>query len=118
MKLLPLLLIASLAGCATASHDERALLLAQNIDCAKADEQITALKAAMPSRGERAKSVLQTATPIGAVVGAAKGAYKDNAQILSGRTQSELEARITDIEIQCQTKDAIQTSQNAEGLPS
>jgi hypothetical protein len=70
MKFMPLLLIAVLAGCASAKNEQRASLLAQPVKCETAPQDIAALEAAMPSRGERAGTVLRTATPVGAVAAA------------------------------------------------
>jgi len=101
MKLVPFALAALLVGCATTIHDERASLLAEPVNCEAAEADIAALEAAMPSRGERALSAVQTVTPIGAVSGIATGSYRDRASVLSGRTQRELNARIEEIETAC-----------------
>ncbi len=101
MRLAALLLLAVITGCATTSHEERASLLAEPIDCASAEADIASLKAAMPSKGERARSVVQTMTPIGAVAGVATGSYTDRAAVLTGRTQDELSARIEEIKATC-----------------
>jgi hypothetical protein len=101
MKLALLALTVLIVGCATASHHERASLLAEPVNCEAAEADIAALEAAMPSRGERAKSVVQTVTPVGAVTGVVTGTYKDRAAVLTGRTQGELTARIEDIEATC-----------------
>jgi hypothetical protein len=106
MKLAPSFLIALLAGCATASKEERASLLAQPVKCETAQQDIAALEAAMPSRGERAGSVLRTATPVGAVAGAATGTYRDSAAVLTGRTKEELAARVSEIKAACGIADA------------
>ena len=101
MKFMPLLLIAVLAGCASAKNEQRASLLAQPVKCETAQQDIAALEAAMPSRGERAGAVLRTATPVGAVAGVASGSYRDGAAVLTGRTKDELEARINEIKTAC-----------------
>lgn len=101
MKLFPFAVMALIAGCATVSHDERASLLAEPVNCETAEADIAALEAAMPSRGERAKSVVQTVTPIGAVTGVVTGSYKDRASVLTGRTEGELNARIEEIQAKC-----------------
>jgi len=101
MKLAPLIMIAFLAGCATASDEERASLLAQPVNCATAQEDIAALEGAMPSRGERAGSAVRTVTPVGAAAGVVTGSYKDRAAVLTGRTKAELAARITEINAAC-----------------
>jgi len=101
MKLAPLVLAAFLGGCATASHDERASLLKQPVNCQSAAEDIAALEAAMPSRGERAKTVVLSLTPVGAAAGVVTGTYRDNARILTGRTQEELSARVEEIQVTC-----------------
>ena len=111
MKLAPLFLIALLAGCATAKHDERASLLAQPVNCETAQEDIAALEAAMPSRGERAGSVLRTVTPVGAVSGVATGSYRDRAAVLTGRTKEELAARISEIRAACGIPQAAEAKQ-------
>jgi len=101
MKLVAFFLAALLVGCATSTHDERASLLAEPVNCEAAEADIAALEAAMPSGRERALSAVQTVTPIGAVSGIATGSYRDRAGVLSGRTQRELNARIEDIETSC-----------------
>ncbi len=101
MKLQLLIMIALLAGCATASNEERASLLAQPVNCGTAHEDIAALEAAMPSRGERAGSLMRTVTPVGAVAGAATGSYRDGAAVLTGRTEEELADRISEIQATC-----------------
>ncbi len=101
MKLVPIALAALLVGCTTSSHDERASLLAEPVNCESAEADIAALEAAMPSRRERAFSAVQTVTPVGAVSGVATGSYRDRASVLTGRTQGELNARIEEIETTC-----------------
>ena len=89
------------AGCSTTVYAERESLLAEPVDCASAEEDIAALQAAMPSRRERALSVVQSATPIGAASGVARGSYRDRAAVLTGRTANELTARIDEITQTC-----------------
>mgnify|MGYP006266905907 CR=1 FL=1 len=89
------------AGCATATTEEREALLGKPIDCAVAEQDIAELDAAMPSRRERAGSVVQTVTPVGAVTSVATGSYRDRASVLTGRTEDELSARIEEIEQVC-----------------
>ena len=94
-------LLVLLAGCATASTEERESLLAAPIDCAVAEEDIAALEAAMPTAGERRRSAVQTIVPIGAVASVVTGSYRDRAAILTGRTADELNARIAEIRTTC-----------------
>ena len=101
MRHLQIIALASLAGCATASHAERAALLDASITCATADADIAALEAAHPSSGERARSILQSATPVGVVTGAATRSYADRASVATGKTGSDIEARIAEIKQQC-----------------
>jgi hypothetical protein len=101
MKLALLVMIALLAGCATASNEERASLLAQPVNCETAQADIAALEAAMPSRRERAGAALRTVTPVGAVAGAATGSYGEGAAVLTGRTEDELAARVAEIQATC-----------------
>lgn len=101
MKQASLVLVVLLAGCATASTDERTSLMAEPVNCATANEDIAALEAAMPSRGERAAALVRSVTPVGAVVGVVTGTYRDRAQVLTGRTEGELEARISEIQVAC-----------------
>ena len=91
-----------LVGCASnAVYEERESLLAEPVDCEVAEEDVAALEAAMPSRGERALSAVQSVTPIGAVSGVVRGSYRDRAAVLTGRTQGELTARIEEIRETC-----------------
>lgn len=101
MRLATFTLCLVVAGCATTVHEDRASLLAEPIDCTVAEQDIAALEAAMPSRGERALSVVQTVTPVGAVSGIIRGSYTDRAAVLTGRTEDELQARIDDIVETC-----------------
>lgn len=101
MRLTPLLFVTLVAGCATSIHAERESLLADPIDCASAEADIAALEAAMPTRRERARSAVQSVTPVGVVSGVATGTYRDRTAVLTGRTEEELTARITDIENSC-----------------
>ena len=90
------------AGCvSTAIYDERESLLAEPVDCAVAEQDIADLEAAKPSRRERALSVVQSVTPIGAASGVVRGSYRDRASVLTGRTESELSARIEEIRQTC-----------------
>lgn len=110
MKLAPLIMIVLLAGCATASNEERTSLLAQPVNCQTARADIATLEAALPSRGERARSAIRTVTPVGALAGVATGTYKDNAAVLTGRTSEELISRITEIQATCRIDMAPQNS--------
>ncbi len=100
MKLVIIPLVALVAGCAT-SHKERDALLAAPINCEVAEADIAALEAAKPSRRERARSAMQSVTPVGAVRNAAKGTYDDNLEVLTGATEEELTARIDEIQAEC-----------------
>jgi hypothetical protein len=101
MKATPLFFIALCAGCATATDGERASLLAQPVNCETAKLDIEALEAAMPTKRERVRSAFQTVTPVGAVAGVVTGSYKDRAEILTGRTEAELAARVREVQATC-----------------
>lgn len=101
MRLASIGVLAFLAGCASASHAEREALLAAPIDCATAQTDIAALEAAMPSRRERARSAVQSVTPIGAVGGVVSGTYDERLGVLTGGTEEELSARIEAIRSRC-----------------
>lgn len=101
MKHAPLILAAFLAGCATASPDERTSLLAESVNCNTARGDIDALEEALPSGGERAASLVRSVTPVGAVVGVVTGSYGEQAAVLTGRTKEELEDRIKEIQDTC-----------------
>jgi uncharacterized lipoprotein YajG len=111
VKFIPLIPILLLAGCATAGHDQRASLLAEPVNCQTADADIAALEAAIPSRGERARSAVGTLTPVGLVAGVATGSYRDRAAVLTGRTAGELTARVQEIR---QTCGRVGTTANAD----
>ncbi|MEL6829255.1 MAG: hypothetical protein AAFO63_03865 [Pseudomonadota bacterium] len=100
-------LLLAVSACATASHEERESLLAQPINCDVADQDIAALEAAMPSRRERARSAVQSVTPVGVATGVVSGSYRDRASVLTGRTAEELEARIDEIKAQCTSEDLL-----------
>lgn len=103
-------MVFGVAGCATTAQEERESLLAEPINCAVAEEDIATLEAAKPSRGERARSALQTVTPVGALTSVAQGSYRDRASVLLGRTENELDARIAEIEQTC----GVSASEDAE----
>lgn len=109
MKFIVLIFVLSyLGGCATASHTERDALLAEPINCETAEEDILALKSALPSKGERARSAIQTVTPVGLVTGVATQSYKKRAAVLSGRTEDELQARIKQIREACEIMEILE----------
>ncbi|WP_375548157.1 hypothetical protein ABWI01_10745 [Oceanicaulis alexandrii] len=91
----------AVAACTTVSADEREALLGKPVNCEVAEQDIADLQTAMPSRRERAGSVVRTVTPVGAVASVATGSYRDRAAVLTGRTENELSARIEEIEQTC-----------------
>lgn len=101
MKLVPLFVMVFLCGCATASHEERASLLKDSVNCEAADQSIAALEAAMPSPGERAMSAVLSLTPVGAVAGVVTRSYRDRALVMTGHTSEELTVRIAEIQAAC-----------------
>lgn len=101
MRLIFLAALALFSGCATVSHEERGALLAAPVNCATADTDLAALEAAMPSRRERARSVVQSVTPIGAVSGAVTGNYDERLEVLTGATEDQLSARVVEIKSEC-----------------
>lgn len=104
-------LVMLVAGCATASTEEREALLGKPINCTVAQQDIADLEAAMPSRLERAGSVVRTVSPVGAVTSVATGSYRDQASVLTGRTEDELSARIEEIEQICGISTADETAE-------
>lgn len=114
MRLASIGVLAFLAGCATTSHAEREALLAAPIDCAKAQTDMAALEAAMPSRRERARSAVQSVTPVGVVGGVVSGTYDERLGVLTGGTEDELSARIEAIRSQCGTADTADADQEQE----
>ena len=111
MNYLAIPLVFGLTACVTASHSERESLIEEPVNCETAEQDIAALEDAMPSRGERVRSVVQSVTPVGAARGLLTGTYDDRLQVLSGRTEDELKARIEQIEATC-------TSNNTEDVSS
>lgn len=101
MRFVPVAAIMLLGACATVSHEEREALLAAPVNCATAEADLAALEAAMPSRRERARSAVQSVTPVGAVRGAVTGTYDDRLEVLTGATEEQLSARINAIETEC-----------------
>lgn len=101
MKILILCVVVLPAGCASASHADRAALLNAPIDCMTAETDLAALEAAEPSGGERARSILQSVTPVGLVTGAVSGSYRDRAAVATGKTQNDIEDRIAEIKKSC-----------------
>lgn len=101
MRLASIAALFLFAGCASASHGEREALLAAPINCATAETDIAALTAAMPSRRERARSVVQTVTPVGAVGGVVTGTYDERLGVLTGDIEDEMSARINAIQSEC-----------------
>lgn len=101
MRFAPLLLLVFVAGCATASDEQRLSLRTKPIDCTTAKEDIAALEAALPSNGERALSAAQTLTPVGALATVVLDSYSGRFAVLTGQTEEELVARIEDIRKTC-----------------
>lgn len=101
MRLAAIAIAVLIAGCASSKHEERESLLAEPIDCSVAEQDIAALEAAMPSRRERARSAVQSVTPVGALTGIVTGSYRDRTAVLTGRTSDELNARIEAIQDNC-----------------
>jgi len=114
MRLLILCAVALPAGCASASHADRATLLNAPIDCSTAETDIAALEAAEPSSGERARSILQSVTPVGLVTGAASGSYGDRAAVATGKTQSAIEARIVEIDQSCRPSNTVNQTEHED----
>ncbi|MEO0982834.1 MAG: hypothetical protein AAFX03_09315 [Pseudomonadota bacterium] len=112
MKPLAIAMLAVLGGCATASHDERSGLLDQPITCATAEEDLAALEAALPSRGERARSAVQSVTPVGVATGVVTGSYGDRVSVLTGAAEDELRTRMDEIETTCGLAGADDTTSN------
>ena len=92
--------IALVAGCTSIPDSERALL-AEEIDCRRAEQQIAALQAARPTEGRRARALASTLTTGGFVIGAATGDLRDRERILSGEYAEEIDARIALIRESC-----------------
>lgn len=90
-----------LAGCATASHAEREALLSARVSCEQPEADIAALEGARPSQIERMGAVLQVLTPIGILTGLAKSEYRDRIAVMSGRTQSNIDDQVSNIEAAC-----------------
>ena len=101
MKYFVIFPVFGIAACATATHSERQALLEQPVNCETAKADISAIEEALPSSGERARSVAQSVTPVGAATGLISGKYEERFAILTGRTKEELEARIVEIETTC-----------------
>lgn len=100
----------ALVGCATASHEERAELLEKPINCETAEDDMIELAEALPSGSERAKSVFQSVTPVGLATGVLKRENKDKIKVATGKTERDLEARITEIEQTCGLESTAGTS--------
>lgn len=103
---------ALLAGCATASPADRLALMSAPIDCNTADADVAALEAARPSSGERARSVLQSVTPVGVVTGTATRNYASRAAVATGKTGSDIDDRIAEIEQRCSSTGTAEQTKN------
>lgn len=114
MKLLILCVVVLPAGCASASHADRAALLKAPIDCTTAEADLAALESAGPSSGERARSILQSVTPVGLVTGAVSGSVGDRAAVATGKTQHDIEARIAEIKQSCNAASAINQTKHED----
>ncbi|MEL6572424.1 MAG: hypothetical protein AAFQ64_12225 [Pseudomonadota bacterium] len=96
-----LVAIAALAGCTSEIQQERSDLLVQPIDCATATDDIAALAGVIPDRGERISSGARLVLPASLVLGAVTGENNTRSDIVSGRSEDELRARITEIDAEC-----------------
>lgn len=94
-----------LMGCATATPAERDALIVASIDCTEPEVSIETLTDARPSSAERARSLLQTLTPVGLVTGMVSGQADDRAKVALGSTNREIDQKIQAIEESCRTKD-------------
>ena len=93
----PLLLV----GCASTISSERGDMLDQPIDCATADVDVAALKAAIPGTRERIASGIRLVIPVSRIAGRVTGELESRREIASGRTEQDLRARIAGIEAAC-----------------
>lgn len=114
MKLVLLCAVALPAGCASVSHADRDALMTAPIECSMAEADILALEIAQPSGGERARSIFQSVTPVGLVTGAASGSYRDRAAVATGKTQSNIDARIEEIEQSCRPPEAASQTEHKD----
>ena len=88
------------AGCATIPAQEKALLT-QDIDCARAEETIQAIREARPTDIDRARVLAASLTLGGLAYGAATGDLADRERLMSGAYDEQLRARIREIAEEC-----------------
>jgi len=96
-----MLTVGVVAGCAQTTQNERADLLDRPIDCATAEIDIAALKAAIPGAGERAAAGVRLVVPVARIAGRVTGQLDERREIASGRTEDDLRARIVEIKAAC-----------------
>lgn len=104
---LPLVAIATIAGCTSQVQQERANLLGQPIDCATAADDITTLAGVIPDTGERLASGVRLVLPASLIVGAASGQLGTRSDIASGRSEDEIRARIAEIDAACDNVEVV-----------
>lgn len=88
------------AGCATIPAEEKALLT-QDIDCARAEETIEAIRDVRPTEIDRARVLASSLTLGGLAYGAATGDLADRERLMSGEYDEQLGARIREIALEC-----------------
>jgi len=90
-----------LVGCASSTQSEREDMLDRPIDCANADVDVAVLKEAIPGAAERVASRVRLVVPVSRIAGRVTGELDARREIASGRTESDLRARIAKIEAAC-----------------
>lgn len=102
-KTIPVALIAAvtLAGCTSQVVQERSDLLERPIDCATAADDIAALAGVIPDAGERLSSGVRLVLPASLVLGAVTGENDTRSDIVSGRSEDQIRARIAEIDAEC-----------------
>jgi hypothetical protein len=90
-----------MVGCASSTPPPLSDMLDRPIDCATAEVDVAALKEAIPGAKERMASGIRLVIPVSRIAGRVSGDLDARREIASGRTESDLRARIAEIEAAC-----------------
>lgn len=93
--------VATLAGCTSQVQQERSDILERPINCVTAADDIAGLAGVIPDAGERISSGVRLVLPAAFVVGAVTGQLGTRSDIVTGRSEDQIRARIAEIDAEC-----------------
>jgi uncharacterized protein YceK len=102
-KLMLILMILSLGGCASAvgRHEQLQAHLTSPVDCINAESDIVSLQKEKASSGEKFLNGLASLLPSSALLNIVTGEFSSRVSIASGKFNKSVETRIQDIHDSC-----------------